>query len=447
MPQPPDQGAGAGVAAGPRDRARRRPARHRAWSVLLGCCLIYAAAVGVIGNTAGVYLVPVTEDMGWPLSALNRYLSLAAASMTLSLPLAERVLRGPRMHLVLAAVLTVACGTYAVSATFTSLPQWYVAGVVLGVCFAHLFYLPVPLLVRAWFTRRTGLALGVALACGSVVAAVANPVASALVEAWGWQGTRAVMGAAAWVLAVPAVLLLVRRRPADLGLEPYGGPAPVEDPQQAGAEAGPVAPRGRVPVLVLVGLMSGLLVVGASMLQQIPSAAAASGIGLQAGAWGVSAVMVGGVLGKLGLGVLRDRWGATASAAACGLLGALGPALVLLGGRDLRVFLAGCLLLGLGYAGLTVVPPLAVAAVVPVERFARAYGRVTVVLAAGSVVAPVLYGSLIGADGGAPWAWVVCLACFAAVLGLSTTLRRPGGGPGESPRIPQRPRAPSDGQG
>ncbi|MBU5421212.1 MFS transporter [Cellulomonas hominis] len=421
----PDQGARAGAAVVNPGRTRRRPARHRAWSVLVGCCLLYAAAVGVIGNTAGVYLVPVTEDPGWPLSALNRYLSLAAAAMTLSLPLAERVLRGPRMHLVLAAVLTVACGTYAVSATFTSLTQWYVAGVVLGVCFAHLFYLPVPLLVRAWFTRRTGFALGAALACGSVVAAVANPVASALVEAWGWQQTRAIMGAVAWVLAVPAVLLLVRRSPADLGLEPYGGPAPAEAPPPADAQPGPVAARRRVPSIAVVGLMSGLLVVGSSMLQQIPSAAAASGSGLQAGAWGVSAVMVGGVLGKLGLGALRDRWGAAAATGACGLLGALGPALVLIGGSDLRVFLAGCLLLGLGYAGLTVVPPLAVAVVVPAERFSRSYGRVTVVLAAGSVVAPVLYGTLIGTDAGAPWAWVVCLACFAAVLGLSVVLRRP----------------------
>jgi hypothetical protein len=29
-----------------------------------------------------------------------------------------------------------------------------------------------------------------------------------------------------------------------------------------------------------------------------------------------------------------------------------------------------------------------------------------------------------GRPGGAPWAWLVCLGCFAAVLGLSTVLRR-----------------------
>jgi MFS family permease len=398
---------------------------HRAWLVLVACCALFGASVGVIGNSAGIYLVPVSEDMGWSLADLNSYLTFVALFMTASLPVAGWVLPRTGIRFILAGAVTLAAVVYGASSLFTELAHWYAGGALLGIAFSFLFYLPVPLLVNNWFRKRNGLALGIAAAFASVVAAVANPIGSRLIEQIGWRETRVVMAVVAWVMAVPLVLLLVRLTPAELGLRPYG--AEEADAEAASAATGPVEPvpaapapaLGRVlrsaPFLAVLGL-SGLLAMTASMLQQVPSVASTAGLSATTGATGVSAIMVGGILGKLALGWVFDRLGILATALIAAGLGATGSLVVLASGST-AVFLLGCFVFGGAYAGLTVIPPLAVRELFGTARYSRIYSFVTVALGLFAAVAPVLYARIHDATGSFDGAWLVCVGSY-AVVGL-----------------------------
>lgn len=409
---------------------------HRAWWVLVACCLMFGGIVGVIGNSAGIYLRPVSDELGVSLAALNGYMTVVALVMTATLPIAGWVLPRFKVQVVLAVALTLGTGTYAASSLFTSLTHWYIAAVALGISFGFLLYVPIPLLVNNWFRRRNGLAIGLTAAFASLVAAAVNPIGGALIDSIGWRETRAIMGLVGFLMSVPAVLLLIRYAPEPLGLKPYGAEA--EEAEQASGTETSTAPVStfalreavRSVQFWLIMLLAGLFALGASMLQQTPSHASVVGLASATGAAGVSAIMIGGIVGKLGLGWLHDRVGIVPTTMVTTTLGVVGAATVITSGDQVAGFLTGCFVFGGAYAGLTVVPPLTVRRFFGIADYSRIYSLVTFSLGAFSALAPVLYASIYDRSGSFNGAWVVAAGAYVliAVLTLVVNLiarRRP----------------------
>lgn len=394
---------------------RRSP--HRAWLMLVVCCLMYGSALGVIGNTAGLYLSPVSEDMGWELSSLNLYLTIVSITMTVMFPVAGWILPRKGIRFVVAGALTLDALTYGLSSLFTELWHWYTAGVMLGIAYAFLLYIPMPLILNNWFARRNGLAIGIASAFASLVAAGANPIAGSLIESVGWRQTRIIYAVVAWLLAVPAILLFMRLSPADLGMRPYGA-GQVAAGGSSSSAAAPLGISIRVASAVrsfpfwAAIVMAGLFALAASMLQQVPSVAASLGFATTVGGWGVSFIMFGGIIGKLALGWIHDRFRIRITTYLAAILGVSGAAIALLGGANIVTFLLGCALFGGAYASLTIVPPLAVRALFGTTNYSKIYSFVTVSLGAFSALAPFLYSRIHDVTGSFNGAWMVCMAAY-----------------------------------
>lgn len=75
-----------------------------------------------------------------------------------------------------------------------------------------------------WFNRRRGFALGVAIMGYSAAGAVMAPVALYLLNNIGWRGAYLLFAGICALVVLPAIVALVRQRPADLGLGPDGDP-------------------------------------------------------------------------------------------------------------------------------------------------------------------------------------------------------------------------------
>ena len=93
---------------------------------------------------------------------------------------------------------------------------------------------------NAWFVRRRGLVLGILTAGGAAGQLVFLPIVAYLTGATSWKVASLVVAAAA-LAVLPLVALLLRDRPGDLGLPPYGSdvvvPAPPRAPGNAAATA------------------------------------------------------------------------------------------------------------------------------------------------------------------------------------------------------------------
>jgi MFS family permease len=73
-----------------------------------------------------------------------------------------------------------------------------------------------------WFNRRRGLALGIAIMGYSAAGTVMSPVALFLLNSIGWRGSYLLFAGICLLVVLPAIVLLVKQRPQDIGLGPDG---------------------------------------------------------------------------------------------------------------------------------------------------------------------------------------------------------------------------------
>ncbi len=99
-----------------------------------------------------------------------------------------------------------------------------------------------------WFARRRGLVTGALTAAGVVGQFVFPPLLSWTVERYAWRAATVTLVVAA-LAALPLVLLVLRDRPTDVGLRPYGAPENDADASRERSATDPGAARRTVHVL------------------------------------------------------------------------------------------------------------------------------------------------------------------------------------------------------
>lgn len=205
-------------------------------------------------------------------------------------------------------------------------------------------------LVARWFIGRRGRALSLA-ALGSSIGGLLVPyVFQALIDALGWRSACLWAGVMVLALLLPAIVALVRNRPADLGLQPDG------------AATAPAAAAHAPPVPVDNLLRSGrfwriAMTVGAvfaangALLVNIVPFAQEQGVGSKQAALLVSVIATSGVGGKLLFSLIADR--VDLKLALLAVMALLAPPMLgLTQTSDYTVMLICAVVLGLATGGL-----------------------------------------------------------------------------------------------
>jgi MFS family permease len=168
-------------------------------------------------------------------------------------------------RVVVAALLVVALGsglTVFMTASWQLVLCW---GVLVGLGTGSMAMSLVATVTGRWFVARRGLVSGVLTAAGATGQLIFLPVVAAVSERWGWRP--AALGTTAAALAVtPFVAWLLRDRPRDIGVAPYGG-TPADDVDPVRGNPARTAIRGLAgavrtrPFWLLAG---GFMICGAS---------------------------------------------------------------------------------------------------------------------------------------------------------------------------------------
>jgi MFS family permease len=82
--------------------------------------------------------------------------------------------------------------------------------------------------VAPWFDRRRGTAIGITSAVGSAILSLVPIVAAFAIERTSWRITWLLLAAAVWVIVLPIAFRGLIDRPADVGQQVDGAPAPEE---------------------------------------------------------------------------------------------------------------------------------------------------------------------------------------------------------------------------
>ena len=172
-------------------------------------------AFGFGSSTATMPLIysDVMKEFGWTrteATLIFTYKNIAGAAMALFLvgPLFVRF--GLRPVMVGSIIVT---GLGMISFLWVhSLWSYYLSGFVLGLGAVSVL-IASEALVSRWFSRHQGLAVGMALAGGSIGGIIFSVLVERLIEAFEWRMAFALMSLGLWVVALPLYLLKARETP------------------------------------------------------------------------------------------------------------------------------------------------------------------------------------------------------------------------------------------
>ena len=207
------------------------------WVICAAGTLLIFCSIGLCGNIMPVYYPFLAAEKGFNNAELSAITTFRCAGAFVSMGLLPRLIRCIRLRPLPLLTCLIIGASLLLMAEAESLFTLYVAATGTGLAYGLGSMVLVSPLVRNWFSRREGLVLSIC-ACGSGLAnVVASPLVTYAVEQFGLK-TAFRLEAAAAVLLGLVMFVIVRDKPGDLGLLPYGG----ERRQEAGPAASAAAP-------------------------------------------------------------------------------------------------------------------------------------------------------------------------------------------------------------
>ena len=388
---------------------------HYGFIVAACCTLVTMFNIGLVLSCAGIFFVPISEELNVPVSKVAMYLSFNLLASSIMLSFSGRLMEkfGARRMMTLSSIVMGA--TLISMSKFSALWQFYAAGAVLGVTFTFLMYLSFPTIIPRWFNKKVGLMIGIAAAGSSIGGALFNPICGMLINNYGWRTTYIILGAVILLIISPLIGIFLRNKPADVGLKPYGeSNISARQNKNDGYEYRAVL---KMPMFYGLFMFGFLMSTVASVFHFVPKYAATLNFSLEEAAMVASAAMIGSTIGKVGLGWINDK-SLTAGVFATLGLGIFGLALMF-SGTGLNILTGGGFLFGWAYAGVFVQTPLLVRAVFGNKSYSQIYSNISIGLTISAAIAMAMWGNLAEIGGyGAVFIFAIVLLGICAAIGL-----------------------------
>lgn len=209
---------------------------HYGWVVAGATFLTMLSVAGAVG-APGVFIRPLQDEYGWSAADISGALAIRFLLFGGMGPFAAAFMNRFGVRRMVLISLAIIVGGLLLSMGMAHLWQLVLLwGVVIGVGTGLTAMVLGATIATRWFVARRGLVMGMLAASTATGQLVFLPLLAGMTDALGWRAAVLVVCGALCIAAI-AVLALMRDRPADMGLAPYGG-------AEAGAPAAPPASLG-----------------------------------------------------------------------------------------------------------------------------------------------------------------------------------------------------------
>ena len=284
------------------------------WYIVISCVLLMALCYAPLISCASLFIKPVTDDLGFTRSGFTLAQTISTLLGIVLAPFVGKIMSGKHMHKVLVTCVIGVAVSYGLYSTASTLPGFYLRAVFVGIFAAGSTMLPVSIVITNWFQKQRGFAMSIAMAGSGIGGAILSPLIGNWITNYGWRRTYMILGILMFVVLVPVTLIIVRQKPADKGLEPYGfGEAAAQKKAASGAEwNAKLADLRKMPLFwaFILGVL--LISLTGSVISHIPSSIMDAGYSTETAASIASLYLAIAVPGKLLLGHIFDKFGAKA---------------------------------------------------------------------------------------------------------------------------------------
>ncbi len=355
--------------------------------------LLMIFSYGLVNNTIGFFVTPVSESLGCSRAAFNLYYSISCIVSLFTAPIWGRFLQKQNARAVIAAGWIAGSAAFAAFSLCTRIQMFYAAAFFLGLVQQGTTSVAAMVLIQRAYADNAGSATGLVMSGTGICSMSMSVVLPALMERSGWQPAY-LLEAFLWFWAMGCAFFLVKDT---VELPDRTVAAAGETRQNEGARGTTLAEALRLPGFYLLFLCFALQGMCTIVVQHIPSFLAE----LEKSAAQTSAVMalfsVVLIVGKLILGFLFDHLGALWSLILNFLALALGMWMVIAGSDEFLY--GGAVVMAFGMASITVLFPLVTEYVFGKREYAAMWGMMSMAISCGTALGSPMWGMVYDLSG------------------------------------------------
>lgn len=367
---------------------------HFAWLLLAGLALMVGVAKSGVMTAGGLFLTPVTEDLGIGMGSLSLYFSISSIVTMIFLPIAGKMMGKFDIRVLLIGGVILQAGSFAMFGFMNSVWGWYLFSVPMAIGSIFVTQITAPVLINNWFKKHNGLAVGITVASAGVFGAILQPMAGNLIANDGWRYTYIFLGVLVMAVVIPTVIMTIRMTPQQKGLKALGtDEVKVEHPTQTTTAKGITAAVARKSIAFYALLLFFFFITSIGSFGQYV-APFAMGIGYDVtfagtamGGWSI-----GVMIGALAFGALTDRIGARNTAIFAMALGLVPVVLLTIIPGNPIIFNLAIAIFGFVVASIGTLGPLLTTALFGNKDYAQIYSSAVIGLAVAGIVALPAYG-------------------------------------------------------
>lgn len=396
------------------------------WIIVAASVLILAFMWALPMSCFSLFIKPISEDMGFSRTSLSLCSTIVSVTAMLASPFVGKWVETYSIKLIMilsAALVALGFTGYSFSG---KLSMFYLSAVLIGLGLNGSSTLAVSIILKNWFIGKRGLATSIALAGSGVGGMIFSPLVTSLIGSNGWRNTYRLLAVLIIAIVLPTILIIILKKPADKGLEPYGA-------DQSGAKSKGnnkktelsmnLAELKTKPILwiyVFSTMIMGFSIGG--VLMQAPSFLVDIGYTSSTAGTVVSAYLGIAVAGKIILGHIYDSKGSRA-----GILFGTGcfviSAISLMMAKSFPMLVLFTIFYGFGTCVGTVTPSVLTSKVFGSKFYGEIIGFTNLFGQLGLAVGTPLLASIYDFTGSYNYAWILCITFgIISILGMLYTV-------------------------
>lgn len=368
---------------------------HYAWVVLLGVSIMMGFARGGINNAGGLFLTPVSDDLGMSLSSLSLYFSVMSIVTMIILPIAGKLIMKFDIRVTLIVGVILHAGAFAAMGFMDNVWGWYILAVPCAIGYVFVAQIAGPVIINNWFKKSKGLALGIMMATVGLFGAFIAPYIGSMISTEGWRASYTTSGLVLGAGAIIVILLFIRFSPKDKGLEAYGADSTEQNPETVANEdankgiSSGIAKKSFAFYALLAFFF--FLTSVAAFAQHVPTFAITNGFNTEFGGVLMGLFMVGILLGSLTFGFLSDKIGAKGTTFVSLISGLVAFGLFLMFAENKTMMMVAVIIFGFLSSSIGTLGPLLTISLFGNKNYADIYATASVGLAVAGIVSLPLY--------------------------------------------------------
>jgi len=387
--------------------------------VIMAACIM--ATHALVFYAFGVFLKPLTVEFKWERGALSGAISIALLLIgpfsILSGRLSDKY--GPRI-LVTISGLSLGVG-FLLMSQINSLWQVYLIwGLFMGVGMSCSF-VPIISTIPRWFTKKRGIAIGIAVAGFGLGGIIVPPLAQWLISAFGWRQAYFILGLITFIVVIPLAQFM-KHSPQRVGLKPYGEDEPIKDEHSlvtGGLSITQAIKTSRFWVWGLI-LFCFFFCIQVTIVHIVPHAIDIGVSPIIAAS--ITSIIAGcSVIGKLSTGFLSDKVGGRLLLIACVSLATL-ALLWLLFAKEMWMLYIFAVIFGIGYGGIILLQTLISAELFGLGSLGMILATLMFCGTIGGALGAPLAGSIFDITESYSLAFLICVIMCALAIILSLIL-------------------------